>query len=157
MTMMSLPVFQTNLTGIISPGEVVFNRGLQFFMAGIIRVVQGKLLQGGEMGFNPIQPGCRRGSPVKLDPVRSGVDQYFCFQVKRGIVQYNMQDFAATITPAQPFQKRQKRRPILLFGEALRGLDLVPVSVSFGSGPAAETYQRDRTGRGPQSIAQESV
>ncbi len=41
----------------VVPLQVAFDSGKLVFMTGVVRVVQGKLFQGGEVAFDAVQPG----------------------------------------------------------------------------------------------------
>ena len=86
-TTIRFPIFQTNFADTVTPTEIIFNGSLQFFMAAIVRIVQGKLPQGGKMTFDPIQPRRTGGREVKLDLMGGGIEQHLCLQVERSIVQ----------------------------------------------------------------------
>ncbi len=114
MTTIGFPILNTDLTFAISPRQVLLNRILLFHMASIIRIIQCKFLQCREMALNAIQPRRIGRCPVKLDLVCRGILQHFCFAMERRIVQNNMQHFISRIFLPQPFQKRQKCRPVFL-------------------------------------------
>ena len=71
------------------------NRCLLFFVAAVVRIIQGKFLQGREVTFNPIQPGGVCRCPVELDLVRGRIAANLCLPMKCRIVQDDMQHFSA--------------------------------------------------------------
>lgn len=114
MTTIRFPIFNSDVAFTVSPREVLFNCVLLFGMTAIVGIIQGKLLQCRKMALDAIEPRGIGRRPVKPDVVGFCIRQHLGLMMVRRIIQNNMQRFLSRILPAQPFQKRQMRRPVLL-------------------------------------------
>ncbi len=92
----------------ISPSKVALDRGLLFFMAAEVGVVQSKFPQSGELGFNPIEPGSVGGGQVKLYAVRFRPLPDFRGQMRTVVIHDDVQRFRLAIATPEPLQKPQK-------------------------------------------------
>ncbi len=113
----AFPTLQTDLTSAISPRQVTPDRYLLFLMVAVIAIVQGEFLQGREVAFDAVQPGGPCGCEVKFNSMAGGIGQNLCLQMEAGIIQHNMQDFAAAVTAPQPLEKAQKGNPVFVPGK----------------------------------------
>ena len=67
MTLVGTPCLNADAVATVAPVEIAVDRGFLLFVALIIGVVQGELLQGCEVTLDPIEPRSARRSPIEFD------------------------------------------------------------------------------------------
>jgi len=113
MPTIGFPVLQANRALAISPSQIVINGGFLFRMAAIIGIVQREFLQRRKMALDAIEPRGIRRRPVQPQVVRFRIRQHLGFVMIGRIIQNQVQRFLSRVSSPQPFQERQKGRPVL--------------------------------------------
>ena len=142
-----LPTRLRNRPAAIPPRQVAKDGLLLLLVSAKIRMVQSKLLQGGELALDAIQPGGVGGSAVEPHVVSGGPLEHFGLQVGFVVVQDDVQPLAARVTPPHPFQEREKLPPRLPSSEDAPQAIRLQVFVRRQRTPASRSRTRNQATR----------
>jgi D5 N terminal like len=105
-----VPRFHRQASLVVSAGEVTMYWCLLFLVTVAIRVVQGKLFQGGQFTFNAIEPGRIRGCEIQADAMLASPGCDLGLNMGRIIIEYDVQRLSA-VTATQPPEEGQELPP----------------------------------------------
>src|SRR5262249_51770977 len=95
----------------IPPCHVQLDRLLQRLVTAVIGVVQGELLQLGELALDPVPPRGVGRRQVELDLVPPRPRHHLGLEVRPVVVQHDVQRLPLAVAPPEPLQEVQERRP----------------------------------------------
>ena len=105
----------------VAPADVAADGGGLFGVVGVVAAVEGEVAQGGELGFDPVQPAGVGGGEHELDVVGPAPVAHFAAAVGGEVVQHDVQPLPGP-AGAQDFEEGQDLLPALAAVDAVEHL-----------------------------------